>query len=79
MIQLILPIILEGMKTWNQERRLAFKKKYHDILGDISDAENASYPHYTDAALMLSNEALENFLKAYHDEFIAHNNEAGNA
>lgn len=75
MSKLIAGIILEGMKTWNSERRLAFEKKHYRILKRVVDAENARFPIYTDAELALAKEEEEAFLVAYSIEQKAHTKE----
>lgn len=61
-------ILFEGMKLWNEERRGRFMKKHKKVLDKIAEEENKEYPEYTDAALGLANEELENFLTAYWHE-----------
>lgn len=76
MSKLIAGIILEGMKTWNTERRLAFEKKHYKVLMRVKDAENDMFPTYTDAELNLAKEEEEAFLEAYYIEAKAHTKEA---
>ena len=75
MSKLIAGIILEGMKTWNSERRLAFEKKHYKVLMRVKDAENDRFPTYTDAELALAKEEEEAFLEAYYIEAQAHTRE----
>jgi hypothetical protein len=77
--KLIAGIVLEGMKTWNQERRLAFEKKHYKILKRVVDAENARYPIFNDAELALAKQEEELFLEAYYIEAQAHTKEVRNA
>ena len=61
-------ILLEGMELWTEERKHRFQKMHATILSKISVAENAEYPVYTDAALTLAKEELDNFYLAYYEE-----------
>jgi len=60
--------VLVGLKVFSEERRRHFQKKYHDLLNDVTLAENAHSPDYNDAKLALAKQALLNFEKAYAEE-----------
>lgn len=68
-------IVYEGVKLWSEERRTRFMDEYKDILDRITDASNAKVPEYTDAEYDLAEQERVNFLKAFHTELKAHNNE----
>lgn len=68
MYQLILSVVLEGIKAWNESQRTSFEREYHKILSKKSEAENASGEDYTDAAIDISTEEIVNLLKAYKNE-----------
>lgn len=72
-------ILLEGMKTWNYERKARFEKKYYNVLKRVADAENAIFPIYTDAELALAKEEEERFLEAYNIEQREHTKEVRDA
>jgi hypothetical protein len=67
-LPLILSIINEGMKLWSDSRRTRFLNDYHDILEELSEAENKSYPDYNDSDVDLLTEKLVIFLEAYRSE-----------
>jgi len=75
MSKIIAGIILEGMKTWNNERRIAFEKKHYAVLMRVKDAENNMFPIYNDAELALAKEEEEAFLVSYSLEQKAHTKE----
>lgn len=75
MFEMIGGIILEGLKTFNEERRTRFMDKYHDIITRLKDAENDTTSEYTDAAIDIPEEEKLNFLMAYKSELQGHNNE----
>ena len=79
MSTIIAGILLEGMKTWNSERRLSFEKKYYHIIKRIIDAENSRFPTYTDAELLMVKEEESIFLEAYHMEAKSHTEEVKSA
>lgn len=74
---LIVPLLLEGLKVFGEERRTRFKDKYHKHLKRISEAE-ASSDSYTDVEIDLAKESLKIFLKAFEGELSDHNKEVGN-
>ncbi len=78
MSKLIAGIILEGMKIWSVERRLAFQNKHYEVLKRVVDAENDQFPIYTDAELALAKQEEEIFLEAYYKEMISHRKEGEN-
>lgn len=65
---LISKIVLEGLELWSSERKHKFQKKYYYTLERLALAEDAQYPNYTDANVMLSKRELEIFLEAYYTE-----------
>lgn len=79
MVKLIASIVLEGMKTWNAERRRHFENKHYEVLKRVLDAENDIFPTYTDAELALARQDEELFLQAYYIEQQAHTKEVRDA
>jgi len=71
-------IVLEGIKTWNQERKLAFGKKYAKQLRSLEAAAGKLFPDYSDAELNLAKKDKKIFMQAYLVEMKSHNKEAGN-
>lgn len=61
-------IVLEGMKFMNQRQKTKLQREHQKILQEIADAQNASFPDYTDAELDLANERLRIFLEAFWSE-----------
>jgi hypothetical protein len=77
--KLIAQILLEGMQTWNSERRLKVSRDHKKVLDNLNKAVNAAYPDYTDAAVGLAEEEKEAFLLAYHQNQLEHKQESENA
>jgi hypothetical protein len=77
MVKLFGGIILEGLKTFNEERRTRFEKKHYKILQRIQKEERGEYPDYSDANLGLANEEFELFVQAYSEELKANNEAKG--
>lgn len=71
-------IVLEGLKTWNQERRLAFKKKHAKVLRAVEVAAGRIHPDYSDAELNITKREKRIFMQAYLTEMMSHNKEVGN-
>lgn len=69
-------IVLEGIKTFSEERRTRFKDEYHDIIKAVEAAKKDRSSNYTDAKLDLTKKRKKTFLKAYHAELKGHNNES---
>lgn len=65
MLELIFPIVLEGLKIFKEERRTRIEDKYFDILEAIRRSENATGSSYSDSSIDINTEKLSNFLKAY--------------
>jgi len=72
MVEGLLPVILgivkDGMALWSEERRTRFMKKHHNLIQDLSNAENKTHPDYNDSDVDLLRERLRNFLQAYWSE-----------
>ena len=68
MWNLIIPILLEGMNAWNQERKDKVNRDHKKILDRLSQSENAQFPYYNDADRDVAEEDLKKFLLAYYKE-----------
>ena len=65
---IVASIVLEGLKLWSEERRTRFMDEHHELIQDLRKAENDQTSNYSDAAIDLAEEALQDFYKAYHAE-----------
>ena len=68
LIPVILAIVDNGVKLWSQARATKFKRKHHDLLEELREAENMQYPEYSDAKIDLVLEKLDDLITAYSSE-----------
>lgn len=61
-------IAVEGMKAWNESRRVRFKNKYHSILTKLERSKNKPASSWVDSDIDVFTKELEIFLLAYVDE-----------
>lgn len=78
MITVIGKVILEGMLMLKPIVQTRLNREYRGILQDIADAENQTFPNYTDAELDVKEEELKIFLLAFGDELQKQNMEKKN-
>lgn len=64
-ITLIAPIILEGMKFLNNERKNKLENEYFNVIESLRRAENAKGAYYFDSEIDLKQERFNDFLIAY--------------
>ena len=78
---LVVPLLLEGLKVFGEERRTRFKDKYYKHIKTVAHMMalmNTEGSSYTDTDLCNAEKSLKLFLKAYKSELMNHNNEVGN-
>lgn len=68
-------IVLEGLKTFREERRTRIMDRYHGLLKTLRKCENANFTQYTDVDIDIIEEKIYDFLEAYRKELKEHNNE----
>jgi len=75
MFKLIGDIVLEGLKTFNEERRTRFMDDHHEIITELNRAKNDLTEGYSDDAIMIAKKDLMLFMQSYYTELKGHNNE----
>ncbi len=78
MLDLIFPIVLEGLKVFKEERRTRIEDEFHDLIKALRKAENAKGDWYFDGEIDIAQERLNDFLRAYHTQLKEHNIENNN-
>jgi hypothetical protein len=77
--ELILGIVSEVAKGWNEARRMKFMKKHSKILSAMEKEKDAHFPNYNSARRARSEKTYEVFMIAFHAEVKAHNLEVAGA
>ena len=73
--ELILGIVHEVAKGWNDLRRSRFMHKYKDVIEELEKEEDAYFPNYNSARRALAEKRRDEFLAAFQAEIKAHNAE----
>jgi len=74
MLKTILNIVENGLAIVDKKLATKFEEKFHEILTNLREAQNASPEDYTDAPLNISKEKLKDFLEAYNNVLATHRN-----